>query len=135
MHQLVAARALWKSNKIKTTSNKSLSETCPSMLKRLGKVFSSESLLLVTLNSKLHLMTDPSRGSEKKGAWILGITFFTTLWILYMARCALNAAAENDRTQTRARAQVQDPLELLPVVRRTLQNQNTFCVHACKVYV
>ena len=31
---------------------------------------------------------------KEQGTRILGITFFTALWILYVARCALHAAAE-----------------------------------------
>ena len=35
---------------------------------------------------------------KERGTGILGITFFTALWILYVERCALHAAAETDRS-------------------------------------
>ena len=57
--------------------------------------------LLASLTSQLHSMMDAYSFSKKRGIVILGITFFTALWILYMSRCALSAA-ETDRTLERA---------------------------------
>ena len=56
-------------------------------------------LLLAPLTNQLHSMIDAHRFSKnKRGTGILGITFFTALWILYVAKCALHAAAETDRS-------------------------------------
>ena len=35
---------------------------------------------------------------KERGTGILGIAFFTALWIPYVERCALHAAAETDRS-------------------------------------
>ena len=105
------------------------------MLKRLGILFSLALSLLVTLKGKLHLMIDRCRRSVKRGPWILGITFFTALWILYVPGCALSAATETEQTLTLARARVKDTLKLLLGVLRVLRNRNDFCAHACKMYV
>lgn len=52
----------------------------------------------MTLKGKVHLMIDRCRHSVNRGPWILGITFFTALWILYVPRCALSAATETKLT-------------------------------------
>jgi len=61
---------------IKNWRDKSLSETCPSMLKRLGILFSLALSLLVTLKGKLHLMIDRCRRSVKKGTLDFGNNIF-----------------------------------------------------------
>ena len=59
-------------------------------------------VLLASLTNQLHSMMDAHSFSKKRGIGILGISFFTALWILYMSRCALSATAETDRALERA---------------------------------
>ena len=79
------------------------------MLKWLGKVFFFGVVAARNIGGPTSLNDWSLSRRRKKGTWILGITFFTALWILYVARSALNAAAETDRTQTRARHRCKIP--------------------------